>query len=401
MAPTPTTDTTLTPVEDTSAASTTKIATPIDPELERCAVATTVNGDALELFAVGDDAELYHRTERRSSSTAWASLGRPAALRGGPTAIRTVLGGLLLAACADDGQFHVRLRRTSTKWDAWQAVAAPEGGCAWQPTLLLGADGGIHAFATTPGSGRLWEASWGRDGPPTTPTWGFLSGEASAVPSAELDADGLAHLFVRGPAGALFERAQTRGGGWGEWVALGGGAASSARPPSLAGAQHLMELYVRGKDDGLYRVRQAPVPPPQRTKWQRWEALGGAFASGAAAALNADGLAQVFAIGPDRAVWHRRQLFTAGSNASEAGSRWWPRGAPVRPVVEWSRWGSLGAEASAAPAAVQRADGLIDVLVRGADRNLYRKPQVLGAAGTNLSWGAWAFVGGPVRSFEC
>ena len=29
--------------------------------------------------------------------------------------------------------------------------------------------------------------------------------------------------------------------------------------------------------------------------------------------------------------------------------------------------GSLGAEASAAPAAVQRADGLIDVLVRGAD----------------------------------
>ena len=100
-------------------------------------------------------------------------------------------------------------------------------------------------------------------------------------------------------------------------------------------------------------------------------------------------------------MWHRRQLFTAGSNASEASARWWPRGAPVRPVVEWSRWGSLGAEASAAPAAVQRADGLIDVLVRGADRNLYRKPQVLGAAGTNLSWGAWVFVGGPVRSFEC
>ena len=213
MAPAPATDTALPPVEDTSAAST-KTATPIDPELERCAVATIVNGDALELFAVGDDAELYHRTERRSSSSAWASLGRPAALRGGPTAIRTVLGGLLLAACADDGQFHVRLRRSSNKWDAWQAVAAPEGGCAWQPTLLLGADGGIHAFATTPGSGRLWEASWGRDGPPTTPTWGFLSGEASAVPSAELDADGLAHLFVRGPAGALFERAQTRGGGW-------------------------------------------------------------------------------------------------------------------------------------------------------------------------------------------
>ena len=150
------------------------------------------------------------------------------------------------------------------------------------------------------------------------------------------------------------------------------------------------------------------MPPPQRTKWQRWEALGGAFASGAAAALNADGLAQVFAIGPDRAVWHRRQLFTAGSNASEVGSRWWPRGAPVRPVVEWSRWGSLGAEASAAPAAVQRADGLIDVLVRGADRNLYRKPQRFVAAdkgnastSNQLRWGSWEFLGGPVRNFPC
>ena len=161
-----------------------------------------------------------------------------------------------------------------------------------------------------------------------------------------------------------------------------------------------MELYVRGKDDGLYRVRQAPVPPPQRTKWQRWEALGGAFASGAAARSTPTASPRSSPSAPTA------RCGTAASSSPPARTprrraRWWPRGAPVRPVVEWSRWGSLGAEASAAPAAVQRADGLIDVLVRGADRNLYRKPQVLGAAGTNLSWGAWAFVGGPVRSFEC
>ena len=39
------------------------------------------------------------------------------------------------------------------------------------------------------------------------------------------------------------------------------------------------------------------------------------------------------------------------------------------PVVEWSRWGSLGAEVGGARRR-QRADGLIDVLVR-AD-HLYR-----------------------------
>ena len=140
-----------------------------------------------------------------------------------------------------------------------------------------------------------------------------------------------------------------------------------------------MELYVRGKDDGLYRVRQAPAPP-QRTKWQRWEALGGAFASGAAA-LSADGLAQVFAIGPDRAVRHRASSSPPARTPRRRGHDGGRgrAGAPRRRVVAL---GLARRRGVGGPAAVQRADGLIDVLVRGADRNLYRKPQVLGAAGS-------------------
>ena len=91
---------------------------------------------------------------------------------------------------------------------------------------------------------------------------------------------------------------------------VGGGAASSARPPSLAGAQHLMELYVAARTTGCTACarRRCRRSAPSGSGGKRSAAL----ASGAAAALNADGLAQVFAIGPDRAVWHRRQLFTAG-----------------------------------------------------------------------------------------
>ena len=66
-----------------------------------------------------------------------------------------------------------------------------------------------------------------------------------------------------------------------------------------------------------------------------------------------------------------------------------------------------------------RGDGLLDVIVRGADRNLYRKPQRFvaapagsaapaGAAGNakasasnQLQWGSWEFLGGPVRNFPC
>jgi len=46
--------------------------------------------------------------------------------------------------------------------------------------------------------------------------------------------------------------------------------------------------------------------------------------------------------------------------------------------------------------------------VRGADRNLYRKPQRFVAAdkgnastSNQLRWGSWEFLGGPVRNFPC
>jgi len=55
-----------------------------------------------------------------------------------------------------------------------------------------------------------------------------------------------------------------------------------------------------------------------------------------------------------------------------------------------------------------RGDGLLDVIVRGADRNLYRKPQRFVAAdkgnastSNQLRWGSWEFLGGPVRNFPC
>ena len=65
--------------------------------------------------------------------------------------------------------------------------------------------------------------------------------------------------------------------------------------------------------------------------------------------------------------------------------------------------------ASSGPSVARRSDGLLDVYVRGADRNLYRKPQLFVAAATNgngsksneLRWGSWEFLGGPVHSFPC
>ena len=90
---------------------------------------------------------------------------------------------------------------------------------------------------------------------------------------------------------------------------------------------------------------------------------------------------------------------------------------PPRPThtqtlgVGWLPWGSLGGEASSGPTVATRADGLLDVYVRGADRNLYRKSQLSELAAANgtiatapssrLRWGSWEFLGGPVQSFPC
>ena len=77
-------------------------------------------------------------------------------------------------------------------------------------------------------------------------------------------------------------------------------------------------------------------------------------------------------------------------------------------LTSWSPWGSLGGETSSGPTVATRGDGLLDVIVRGADRNLYRKPQRFVAAdkgnastSNQLRWGSWEFLGGPVRNFPC
>jgi hypothetical protein len=65
---------------------------------------------------------------------------------------------------------------------------------------------------------------------------------------------------------------------------------------------------------------------------------------------NADGRLEIFARGPDDALWHKYQTSTKGL---------------------WSQWQSLGGSITARPAAILGADGRINVFVRGSDYRLY------------------------------
>lgn len=390
---------------------------PSDDDTNACALVAAENHDKrLELFAIGDDSVIYHKSQSKGQAgwTQWDKLLSSPKRHGGLEVSRAASGQLILLVCADDGSIRLAVQESANavgpgSWGAWQQLAGPpDGGCAHRPTVLVDAEGHAHTFAVSKGGLKLWEnvrtaqsdcslaatsASVERCG-----EWRSLGGEVEAAPTASLDSEGRIHLFLLGPAGAVFTRQQEwlpRGGTqWSEWKALVGGASSSPQLPAVAGSTHLFNVFARGRDHAVYHVRQTPLASrtvEHAAQWLPWDRIGGVVASAPAAAANIDGLLQLFAIGADRTLWQARQYFGEVRGKRSASS----------PAVElqWSAWSSLGGEASAAPTLVTRSDGLIEAFIRGADRNVYRKPQIHQAG--NLTWGEWEFVGGPVAAFAC
>ena len=392
---------------------------PTDDDTNACAVVAGENHDArLELFALGDDAIVYHKPQHRGGSSwaSWTALPPSPPFRGGIEVVRSSAGRLLAAVCGKDGALRLAAQRnpgTMDDWSGWEKIGTPpDGGCKFRPALLVDAEGHAHVFSAAKSTGALWESARaaGSACDLTARTaadercdvWRPLGGSASAPPTASLSSDGRVHVFITGPGGAVFARAQhTLAEGthrWAEWRALVGASSAAAVPPALSSVHHMFHAFVRGHDHAAWHARQMPTDggggadglAAKAASWLPWERLGGVLASAPAAAVDVMGMLHVLAIGADRGVWHTQQTVRELRNASSVDAQL---------AMRWANWSSLGGEASAAPAVVTRADGMLEVLIRGADRNLYRKPQFQ-AAGV-LSWGAWEFVGGPVATFPC
>ena len=396
-----------------------------DEDPDQCSIVWASNFDRrLELFSLGDDGQAYHKAQHADGAGwgSWAVLANTPPHDGGLAVVRAA-DRLVTAVCGTEGSIHLAAQAepngATGRWTAWRPVGGPPGGCKHTPSLVLGGAAALHIFAADAPGRQLWSSTWPWSGGACDyrqlflgtyeahvaagcGPWERLGGETTGAASTVLLA-GRLHLFVRGPGGTLFQRAQRPvemetdaagsggggggGGGWGNWTALAGAASSTPRLPALTGGVGLARLFFLGTDHAVHQLRQ--LPEAAGTAWSAAEPLGGFVASAPAAGLNIDGLAQLVALGPDRTVWHRRQLFDATTL-----------------LTSWSPWGSLGGETSSGPTVATRSDGLLDVIVRGADRNLYRKPQRFVAAdnastSNQLLWGSWEFLGGPVRNFPC
>merc|ERR1711976_112970 len=64
-----------------------------------------------------------------------------------------------------------------------------------------------------------------------------------------------------------------------------------------------VELYALGEDRSLLHKRQLCTGG-----WTKWTSMGGVFASGAKVVMNFNHEAEIFILGADKTLWHKKSL---------------------------------------------------------------------------------------------
>jgi hypothetical protein len=238
---------------------------------------------------------------------------------------------------------------------------------AGQPAVAANSDGRLEVVVR--GSDGAYWHSW-QAAPSVGPwaAWSSLSGGFTGDPSVMANA-GDGHLEAFGvAAGGQVEHSFFQAGiGWSAWAALGGttfaGRVAAGRNTSGA-----LELFVTATDGSMQHQWQTPG-----NGWSGWWSLGGppvagtGWAGSPSVTANPDGHLEVFARGPDGAIWHD----------------WQPA---------WSGWWSLGGSFATDPVALlESAAPVVDVWAAGRD-HLVREQW----RDTANTWSAWQLRGGNV-----
>lgn len=211
-----------------------------------------VNSDGrLDMLAVADDGNLYHRWELTSGgswTSNWTSLGAPSGLS---TSMLMAIGNnadgrIALFIKASNNEIYHLWQDTASNlsiWSSWTGFGKPPVTSLSDPALgqnqdgrlevfVVGSDGKLyHKWQVAPNS--YWSSSWTGLGMPST---------ASLVGRARISrtSDGRLVAFAVANDGALWSLAQTQANGtWGSWTSLGKPSGSSLDSiPDLAVAQN-------------------------------------------------------------------------------------------------------------------------------------------------------------------
>ena len=172
-------------------------------------------------------------------------------------------------------------------------------------------------------------------------------GVALLDPPAAVCRDGRYDLFARGMDKGLYQNSFVNGR-WSGWVAIGG--SSTGQPAAVTTASGCLDVFMRGTDAQLWtRSFRSGV-------WGEWKALpgqgsanpGGLLSEPVAISVSASRI-DVFVLGSDSALWHRRQV----------DGKWLP----------WVRLGAF--PLTGKPSVCSSAPGQIDLAVISAEKALW------------------------------
>ena len=144
---------------------------------------------------------------------------------------------------------------------------------------------------------------------------------------------------------------------------------TSDSPAVVSRGTELLDVFVRGLNNGLLTRRY----DGNSQGWSPvWETVpGGLTLTSAPAAVWRQGQIDVFARGPDNALWH-----TWRENGTWVG-----------------RWESLGGVLTSAPTVASWAPGRLDVFVRGSDNRLHQRSCDIKLSGNSVcdgnDWSGW------------
>jgi len=145
----------------------------------------------------------------------------------------------------------------------------------------------------------LWHTHW--DGT-TWSAWESLGGVLTSAPAATSNGAGNVSVFVRGSDSALWMKASTDGGNtWSGWQGLGGQIPAGTAPAVCSWGAGRIDLLVQGTDGQLWWK----YTTNGGSSWSAWQGLGGKLTSSPAAAAPASGILDVFVRGGDNGLWQK------------------------------------------------------------------------------------------------
>ncbi len=237
----------------------------------------------VSVFLRGQAGDLQYSELSGGGFTPWASLG--GIISSGPgSAGRSASITDVLARGTDNGMYHQAFV-VGTGWSGFNALggallSAPgvdvrQGG-GYIDTYYRGTDNAIVARSWTPAGG------WGA--PDTT----SLGGGTLAAPALVSRAPEVLDIFIRGTDDSLYRDAWS-GSAWSGWTVMPGGMKTGFSPAATTRTTGTMDLFARGTDG---EVRWASF---DGAVWSSWRSIAGAVESGPAAVADTSNRIWLFA----------------------------------------------------------------------------------------------------------